>query len=100
MSARSVCPRLRESGFRFYPLKNENARPLGVGRVVLNNDCHSDTVDHLTGEDTVLRHLIVSVRGDQNLAALDEVEDPTKRVAHPLAGRSCVTCPFKGERSR
>jgi len=80
------------------PLKDESTRPLGVGRVILNHDCGSDTVDHLTGKDTVFRHLVVTMRGDPNLTAMDEVDDPPKRSAHLVASASsCVTCPFKAE---
>jgi len=83
------------------PLKDESTRPFGIGRVVLNHDRGSDAVDHLTGKDTVLSHLVVSVRGDPNLASTDEVDDPTKRIAHLViaSASSCVTSPFKGERS-
>ena len=84
------------------PLKDENARPLGIGRVVLSHHGGSDTVNHLTGKDTVLCHLIASVSRDQNLAAPDEVG--TRRNVSLIvwsgpparAGRG----PFKAKRSR
>lgn len=56
------------------PLKDENTRPLGVGGVVLDHDSGSEPVKHLTGKDTVLSHLVVPVRGDPNLPAMDEAE--------------------------
>ncbi|MBI4505288.1 MAG: hypothetical protein HY691_07115, partial [Chloroflexi bacterium] len=43
------------------------------------------TVNHFTGEDTVLSHLVVSVRGDLDFPALHEVRNPTKVIAHVVA---------------
>ena len=42
----------------------------------------SHTVNHLTGEDAILGLLVVSVRGDLDFPALDQVGDPTKGIAH------------------
>jgi hypothetical protein len=74
----------------------------GVSGVVFNNDGSADTVKYLTRQDTVLSHLVVSVRGDPNLPTADEVGDPAKGLAHPVIASvsDCVICSFKGERSR
>ena len=55
-----------------------------VGRVVLNHDRGLDTIDHLTGKDTVLGDLIVAVRRDPNLAGSDEMDDPGESLGHLL----------------
>src|SRR2546425_7761325 len=66
------------------PLKDKNTRAFGIRRVVFNHDRGLDTIDHLTGKDTVLGDLIVAVRGDPNLAGSNEIDDPNKRLAHLL----------------
>src|SRR6266508_3265029 len=45
-------------------------------------ECGRHVVNHLTREDAILSHLVVSVRGDLGFAALDEDGDPTKGMAH------------------
>jgi hypothetical protein len=67
------------------PLKDKDTRPFGVGRVVLNHDRALDTIDHLTGKDTVFGDLVVAVRRDPNLTGSDEIGDPDKRLAHFVA---------------
>jgi hypothetical protein len=63
-------------------LKDENAGTLGIGRVVLDHDRSLDTVDHLTGKNTVLCYLIVAMGRDPNIAVSDEGDDTDKRFAH------------------
>src|SRR2546422_11312270 len=84
ISARTGCPRLRESASPFYHAEGQEHRSFGVGRVVLNHDRGLDTIDDLTGKNTVLRDLIVAVCRDPNLAGTDEIDDPAKRLAHLL----------------
>jgi hypothetical protein len=81
------------------PLEDECTRSFGVSGIVLDNDGSADTVKYLTRQDTVLSHLVVSVRGDPNLSAADEVGDPAKGIAHLVIASvsDCVICSFKGE---
>jgi hypothetical protein len=47
--------------------------PLWVLRIVLDHDGSRESVNDLTGEDAVLGHLVVSVGGDPDFPARDEL---------------------------
>ncbi len=64
------------------PLQHESARPLRVFRVVLNDERGPHTVEYLIGEDAILRHLVITVRGDCNFPAVDEAGDAAKKFGH------------------
>jgi hypothetical protein len=58
-------------------LKDENARSLRVARIIFDDNRGRRAIDDLTCENVVFCHLIISVRRDPDLAALDEIDDPT-----------------------
>ena len=68
-------------------LANKHARPLLIFGVVLDHDGGLNTVDHFTGKDTIVRHLVISMRGDSHFPAPNKLHDSSKSFAHVLRSR-------------
>jgi hypothetical protein len=64
-------------------LKNQNARPLGVRRVVFNHDRSVQTRNHLFSEQAIRSEFVVSVGGDSQGTRGRKCLNPCERGAHP-----------------
>ena len=63
-------------------LKQENARSLGIVRVVLNNGGRGYALDDLSGKQAVRGEFVVSMLGDPDVTGGDQAQYALKCASH------------------
>ncbi len=65
------------------PLQNQDTRALMIAWVFLDHCALNDASVNILDQDTIRSQLIITMLGDYDFAACDQVENSVKNLAHP-----------------
>jgi hypothetical protein len=69
------------------PLKNKHTGTFVVARVILHDDCGSESAQEIRDEQVIVCHLVIPMIRDLHLPSDNQLTNPLKRTAHHTSER-------------